>query len=180
LLRLIHKHPIIGLLLALSLEAWMALPGEAMIAVAASSLATRAARLGLGFAKLAVGGVTGMVCNDLILFGLSRAGRGVLAQWIGLHSMRLHLSAQMVLGAKFLPPLRSAAYVIYGLQGTSFHRFLLVSLASSLIWVAIYAAVGKVWQGKIDWLMRRGEHGGRWLTVAEIALSVALVAAVWI
>jgi len=177
-LRLIRQHPILGLVAALSLEAWLAIPGEAMIALAASTVVGEA----LGFFKMAFGGVLGMLANDLLLFGLSRVGRGVLVQWIGLHSLHhWHLTARMVAGAKFLPPLRSAAYIIYGLQGTPFSRFLWVSLLSSLIWVGLYALLGRRCRGWIGlWFDRAERRSGPWMTVGEVVLTVGVIAVVWL
>src|SRR6185312_8917188 len=176
LLRLIRKHPVAGLLLALSLEAWLAIPGEAMIAVAASTIVTRACSL----LRLAAGGVTGMLVNDLVLFGLSRVGRGVMAQWIHAHALHFHLSAQLVVGAKFLPPLRSAAYLVYGLQGAPFGRFLEVSLLSSVLWVAGYAILGRCFHGSIGRFMRGAEHHRGWMSLVELGLTVGMIAAVWL
>jgi len=176
LLRTIRKHPIAGLILALSLEAWLAIPGEAMIAVAASSLVSRAG----GALRLALGGMTGMLINDLALFGLSRIGRGVLVGWLGVHGWHWHLSAQVVMGAKFLPPLRSAAYLIYGLQGVPLLRFLEVSLLSSALWITIYAVLGKSFRHGIGSVMERLERRGRWTTGVEIGLTIAAIAVVWL
>lgn len=177
MLRTIRRHPIAGLILALSLEAWLAIPGEAMIAVAASTLATRAC----GVVRMALGGMTGMLVNDLVLFGLSRLGRGVLVGWLGVHGgLHWHLSAQEVMGAKFLPPLRSAACVIYGLQGVPLSHFLEVSLLSSALWITLYALLGKNFRHGIAWAMERLERRGRWTTFAEIALTLATIAAVWL
>ncbi|MGH9395021.1 MAG: DedA family protein [Terriglobales bacterium] len=176
MLRLIREHPIAGLVVALSLEAWLAVPGEAMIALAASAVAGEV----MGWVRVAVGGLAGMVANDLALFGLSRIGRGVLVQWIGLHALHFHLSADLVLGAKFIPPLRSAAYMIYGLQGAPLSRFLWVSLLSSAMWVAAYTLLGRRCHGPIARLMDRAERGGRWLSWAEVGLTLAAIAAVWL
>ncbi|MGH9474911.1 MAG: DedA family protein [Terriglobales bacterium] len=175
MLRFIRQHPILGLVAALSVEAWLGLPGEAMIALAASTLSQA-----YGLVRMALAGVAGMLINDLVLFALSRAGRDVLIHWIGLRPWHWHLSPEMMLGAKFLPPLRSAAYVIYGFQGTSLGRFIEVSLLSSLIWVGIYLLVGRGFRHKISRAMSWLEGGGRWMTVAEIALTLTVVAAVWI
>lgn len=177
MLRLIREHPVLGLVCALSLEAWIAVPGEAMIALAATTIAGEV----FGWLRLAISGIAGMLINDLALFGLSRVGRGVLAQWIGVHALHFRLSADMVLGAKFIPPLRSAAYMIYGLQGAPFSRFLVVSLASSAIWVCFYALAGRRFRGVIERLMNRAERfGGRWLTWTEVGLAVGAIAAIWL
>jgi len=176
-LRLIREHPVLGLVCALSLEAWIAVPGEAMIALAATAIAGEI----FGWLRLAVSGIAGMLVNDLALFGLSRVGRGVLAQWIGVHALHFRLSADMVLGAKFIPPLRSAAYMIYGLQGAPFSRFLVVSLVSSAIWVCVYALAGRRFRGVISRAMDGAERrGGRWLTVAEVGLTIGAIAAIWL
>jgi membrane protein DedA with SNARE-associated domain len=159
--------------MALSIEAWIAVPGEALIALAASSLVSRAVSL----ARMAVGGIAGMLVNDFVLFGLSRVGRGVVVHWIGLHKLHFHLSAEVMLGAKFLPPLRSAAYVIYGLQGTPFSRFLWVSVLSSLLWVSVYALVGQGLRGRIGGWMDRLERRGGWMPALEVGLTLAAVAA---
>lgn len=176
LLRLLRKHPVVGLLLALSLEAWLAVPGEALIAIAASSIVGKTA----SFLRMAGAGLGGMLINDLALFGLSRIGRGVLVHWIGMHHMHFHLSPPLVMGAKFLPPLRSAAYLIYGLQGVALSRFFWVSLLSSLIWVGLYALVGKGFHRGIQRSMERAERHGRWMSLVEVGLTVAVVAAIWL
>lgn len=176
MLQFIRRHPIAGLILALSLEAWLALPGEALIAVAASALVSRLQTLG----RLLVGGVAGMMVNDLALFGLSRVGRGLLGRWLGLHAWGPHLSARLVMGAKFLPPLRTTAYILYGLQGVPFARFLWVSLSSSLIWIAAYTMLGRRYHGRIERWMGRWERRGRWALVAEAGLTVAALVAVWL
>lgn len=176
MLRLVRQHPIAGLVLVLSLDAWLAIPSEAMIAIAASSIVGRAC----GFLRMAAGGLAGMLINDLALLGLSRVGRGVLVHWIGLHALHFHLSPSMVMGAKFVPPLRSAAYLIYGLQGVAVSRFIWVSLLSSAIWITAYAIAGRCFRGGIGQLMERGERHGRWMSWAEVGLTLALVAAVWI
>ncbi|HVA63235.1 MAG TPA: hypothetical protein VNF74_05890 [Terriglobales bacterium] len=179
MLRLIRNHPLAGLVLALSLEAWLAVPGEAMIALAASTLVNELVGV-YRLLRMAVGGVAGMLVNDLVLFGLSRIGRGMLTHWIGHHALHFHLSSGLVLGAKFLPPLRSAAYVVYGLQGAPLSRFLEVSLLSSLLWVVLYLALGFSFRGHIGRLMERAERRRGWLTAAELALTLAVVAAVWL
>lgn len=175
MLRFIRQHPVVGLILALSVEAWLALPGEAMIALAASTIGEA-----YGLVRMAIAGVVGMLVNDLILYLVSQAGRDVLVHWIGLHQLHFHLSPELVLGAKFLPPLRSAAYVIYGFQGTPIGRFIVVSLLSSLVWVGLYLLLGRGFREKISGAMHWLEGGGRWVTVAEVAFTLALVAAVWI
>jgi membrane protein DedA with SNARE-associated domain len=175
-LRFIRRHPFAGLLLALSIEAWIAVPGEALIALAASSLVSR----GLSLARMAAGGIAGMLINDFVLFGLSRAGRGVVVRWIGVHGLHFHLSAEIMLAAKFIPPLRSAAYVIYGLQGTPFSRFLWVSLVSSLLWVTVYALIGQSLKHRIGSWMNRLESRSRWITAAEIGLTLAAAAALFL
>ena len=124
--------------------------------------------------------MTGMLINDLALFGLSRVGRGVLVGWLGVHGWHWHLSAQVVMGAKFLPPLRSAAYIIYGLQGVPLSRFLEVSLLSSAVWIAVYALLGKNFRHGIGRVMERLERRGRWTTFAEISLTAVAIAAVWL
>ncbi len=146
-----------------------------MIALAAS---TASEIYGLG--RLMVCGVAGMLVNNLILFGLSRLGRGVLVEWMGVHGLHFHLTSQMVLGANFLPPLRSAAYVVYGLQGAPLERFLGVSLVSSLLWVGLYLLIGRNFHRRIAHVMNWFEGGGRWMTVAEVALTAGLIAAVWL
>lgn len=176
LLRLIRKHPVTGLILALGVEAWLAIPGEAMIAVAASALVARAGNM----LRMLACAVLGMLLNDLALFGLSRLGRGVLVDWIGVHSLHVHLSAEMVMGAKFVPPLRSAAYIIYGLQGVPLIRFLEVSILSSVVWISLYALLGQVFHGRIAGFMERVERGGHWTTVAEWALTAAVLAVIWL
>lgn len=161
-------------MLALSLETWLALPGEAMIALAASTLVGEA----YGVVRLAFSGVVGMLVNDLLLFGLSRVGRGVLMHWLGWHTVRLHLSSTLMLGAKFLPPLRSAAYVAYGLQGTPFARFLEVSLLSSLLWVGLYLALGRTFRAPLARLFGHTDRRAGWITAAEWGLTLGLLALV--
>jgi membrane protein DedA with SNARE-associated domain len=130
---------------------------------------------------MALGGLTGMLINDLVLFGISRIGRDVVVNWIGAHSLlHWHLSAEAVMGAKFLPPLRSAAYLIYGLQGVPLTRFLEVSLLSSTVWIIIYALLGHNFKHGIGWFMEKLEVRGRWTTAAEIALTVGVIALVWL
>lgn len=176
MLRLIRKHPVAGLLLGLSLEAWLAVPGEALIAIAAGAVVGRAR----GWLRMMASGLGGMLLNDLALYGLSRIGRGVLVHWIGLHRPHVHLSAVLVVGAKFLPPLRSAAYLVYGLQGVSLEHFLLVSCFSSLAWIGLYTLLGRrFWRGILGGLDRAERHG-RWLSLAEVALTLAVVAVIWL
>ncbi|MGH9412903.1 MAG: DedA family protein [Terriglobales bacterium] len=175
MLRFIRQHPIIGLIIALSVEAWLALPGEAMIALAASALDETYSLL-----RMAIAGVAGMLVNTLVLYGISRAGRGVLVQWFGFHHLHFHLSPGMVLGANFLPPLRSLAYVLYGFQGTPLGRFVAVSVISSIAWVGLYLLLGRGFHKKIDAAMHWLDGGGRWVTVAEVAITLVLVAVVWI
>ena len=160
--------------MALSIEAWIAVPGEALIALAASSLVTRTVSL----VRMAAGGIAGMLVNDFVLFGLSRVGRGVIVHWIGVHRLHFHLSAEIMLGAKFLPPLRSAAYVIYGLQGTPFSRFLWVSLLSSLLWVGVYTILGQSLKDRIVGWMDHAERRRGWMTAAEVGLTLAVVLAI--
>ncbi|MGH9466801.1 MAG: DedA family protein [Terriglobales bacterium] len=157
------------------MEAWLALPGEAMIALAASTMGEA-----YGLVRMAVAGVAGMLVNDFILFLLSRAGRDVLVHWIGLHHLHFHLSSGAVLGAQFFPPLRSAAYVIYGLQGASLQHFLTVAAISSFCWVGLYLLVGHGFRRKIARMMHWLEARGKWATAAEVVLTLALVAAIWI
>lgn len=146
-----------------------------MIALAASTASEVC-----GFGRLVVCGVAGMVVNDLVLFGLSRLGRGVLVDWIGIHRLHFHLTSPMVLGANFLPPLRSAAYVMYGLQGATLERFLRVSLLSSLLWVGLYVLIGHNFRHRISSVMDRLDRGGHWMTAVEVLLAVGVIATIWL
>ena len=175
MLRFIRQNPLFGLLFALSMEAWLGTPGEAMIAVAASTAAQV-----YGLVRIAIGGIVGMLLNDLILFSLSQAGRDVLTHWLGGHGFHFHLSSEMVLGAKFFPPLRSAAYVIYGMQGATLWHFIAISLLSSLAWVGLYMVLGRGFRGSIGRFMHWAEGGGRWLTCAEFALTLGVIALAWL
>jgi membrane protein DedA with SNARE-associated domain len=171
LLKLIRKHPYYGLVAGLMIEAWIAIPGEALIAIAAAR-ALRRAWAGL---QLAGAAVAGMLVNDLALYGVSRLARGMahrLAHHPGVH---WKLNGFEVLGAKFLPPLRSAAFVIYGFQGTALGHFLVVSVLTSLAWVGVYMLLGRLFHGHILQALHLVDSRGRLAAVVEFALTVLTV-----
>lgn len=169
-LRMIQKWPMLGLLFALSIEAWIPVPGEALIAAAAS----RALRSAAGMLRVSAVALAGMMVNDLVLYGISRMARGVALHFIHHHLLHLHLNTMEMLVAKFLPPVRSTAFVLYGFQGIGLQQFLLTSLLTSLVWIGIYALVGTHFRATISRLFHVVEGSrGRWITIAEIALTVA-------
>lgn len=172
-LRMIQRWPIVGLLFALSIEAWIPVPGEALIAAAAS----RALRSLTGLLRVAMIALAGMMVNDLVLYAISRLARGLALRFIHHNLLRVHLNATEMLVAKFLPPVRSTAFVLYGFQGTGLHQFLLTSMLTSMIWIGIYALVGNQFRASISRLFQVVEgNRGRWITAAEIVLTVASLA----
>jgi len=163
----------LGLLFALSIEAWIPVPGEALIAAAAS----RALRSAFGLLRVATVALAGMMINDFVLYGISRMARGLALQFLHHDLLRVHLNSMELLVAKFLPPVRSTAFLLYGFQGTPVHQFLLTSLLTSLVWICIYVLVGNRFRSSISRLFHVVEgRRGRWITVAEIVLTVASVA----
>lgn len=175
-LRMIQKWPILGLLFALSMEAWIPVPGEALIAAAAS----RALRSMAGLARVAIVALAGMMANDLVLYGISRMARGVALHFIHHNLLRVHLNVTEMLVAKFLPPVRSTAFVLYGFQGTDLRHFLITSLLTSVVWIGIYALVGTRFRSTISRLFHVVEGTrGRWITAVEIVLTVASIALIF-
>lgn len=170
--RLIQKWPLLGLLFALSIEAWIPTPGEALIAAAAS----RALRKLMSMARVMVTALAGMLINDLVLYTISRMARGLAMHFIHHHLLRLHLTTAELLVAKFLPPVRSTAFVLYGFQGVPLERFILTSLFTSLVWVVAYALLGTHFRARISRLFRVLEgKRGHWFAAAEIVLTVVTV-----
>lgn len=170
-LRLIRKHPIIGLLVGLTVEAWIAVPGEALIATAAARTLLAARTLW----RLTVAGISGMLVNDLALFGLSRVANDAARHWLArahIHA-RLHLSGVELLAAKFIPPLRTPAFMVYGFQGTHLADFLLVSAATSLCWVYAYALLGHLCRDRILGFLHIFDSRGRLTWAVEAGLTVA-------
>jgi membrane protein DedA with SNARE-associated domain len=169
--RLLRKRPLVGLILGLSVEAWIPIPGELLIASAAAQ-----AMSGLrSLARLVGAGLTGMVINDLSLYTLSAFAHDFSRGWISrahLHLHHVHINWLELLAAKFLPPVRSATLVVYGFQGTHIGRFLAFSVLTSLCWVGAYAVLGRLFKGKIVSGLKRLDSGGRLLTVLEVAVTV--------
>lgn len=172
-LRLLRKNALVALICGLAVEAWIALPGEALIATAAAQWLSRSANDLWAWLELAAAAVGGMLVNDLALYSLSRVARGVASQFIHLPHAHFHLSGLDLVAAKFIPPLRSAAFVLYGFQGAHLQHLLVVSLGSSLLWVCGYALLGRTYQGRILGLLHRLEQRNRWVTAAEIAMTIA-------
>lgn len=171
-LRMIQKWPILGLLFALSIEAWIPVPGEALIAAAAS----RALRSLAGLLRVALISLAGMLLNDLALYGISRMARGLALHFIHHNLLRVHLNVTEMLVAKFLPPVRSTAFVVYGFQGTDLRQFILTSLLTSVVWIGIYALVGNQFRSSISRLFHVVEgKRGHWITAVEIVLTVASI-----
>lgn len=175
-LRIIQRWPILGLLFALSIEAWIPVPGEALIAAAAS----RALRNAAGLLRVALIALAGMMANDLVLYGISRMARGLALHFIHHNLLRVHLNVTEMLVAKFLPPVRSTAFVLYGFQGTGLHQFVLTSLLTSVVWIGLYALLGNQFRASFSRLfhMVEGRHG-RWITAVEIVLTVASIALIF-
>lgn len=170
-IRLLRKNAIVALVCGLAIEAWIAIPGEALIAAAAARWLSQAANEFQAWLEVAVAAMAGMLVNDLALFSLSRVARGVATQFVHLPHTHWHLSGLELIAAKFIPPLRSAAFVLYGFQGGHFSHFLVASLLSSLLWVVGYALLGRRFRGGILRLLQRIETRNRWATTAEIVLS---------
>jgi membrane protein DedA with SNARE-associated domain len=160
-----------GLIAGLMVEAWIAIPGEALIAVAAARVVRRA----WAVLQVAGAGVAGMLVNDVALFAVSRVARGFAHRVAHAPGWHLHLNALEVLAAKFFPPLRSAAFVLYGIQGTQFSHFLWVSLLTSAAWIAVYILLGHVFRGRILQGLHLLDSRGKLATFAEFALTVATV-----
>lgn len=175
-LRLLRKNALIGLICGLAIEAWIALPGEVLIATAAAQWLSRGASELWSWLEVGAAAVAGMLINDLALYSLSRVARGVALQFIHLPHPHFHLSGLDLMVAKFIPPLRSAAFVLYGFQGGHLEHLLYVSLISSVFWVGGYALLGKKFRGRILRLLARLESRNRWTTAAEIALTLASLA----
>jgi membrane protein DedA with SNARE-associated domain len=169
LLKLIRKHPFYGLIAGLMIEAWIAVPGEALIAIATAKLVRRS------FALLQVvgAGVAGMLVNDVALYGISRLANGMARRLMHHAGIHLRLNGFEVLLAKFVPPLRSAAFVVYGFQGTAFGHFLWVSVLTSLAWVGAYMLLGRLFRTRILDTLHLLDSRGRWSAVVEVALTVA-------
>lgn len=174
-LRLLRKNALIALVCGLAIEAWIAIPGEAIIAASASRWITQAGNDVLGWVELAAAAIGGMLVNDLALFSLSKVARVVAAQFVHLPHAHFHLTGLELLAAKFIPPLRSAAFVLYGFQGAHLSRCLTFSLAGSLVWVLGYALLGHRFRGHISRFIQRLERRGRWVAAAEVVLTVASV-----
>lgn len=172
-LRIIQRWPILGLLFALSIEAWIPVPGEALIAAAAS----RALRSVAGLLRVSAIALAGMLANDLVLYGISRMARGLALRFVHHSLLRVHLNVTEMLVAKFLPPVRSTAFVLYGFQGIDLRQFILTSLLTSMVWIGIYALLGNQFRTSISRLFHVVEGTrGRWITAIEIVLTVASIA----
>lgn len=171
--RLLRKNALLALLCGLLIEAWIAIPGEALIAASAARLFERSASQIWNWLEITAVAIGAMLINDLALFSLSRAARDIATQFIHLPRAHFHLSGVEVMLAKFVPPLRSAAMVFYGFEGTRFGHFFFVSLVGSVIWVLAWALLGKTFRQPILKFLNRLDGGKRWVTVLEIVLTFA-------
>ena len=157
------------------MEAWIAIPGEALIAATAARVFERTANQVWSWIEVSVVAIGAMLINDLTLFSLSRVARDVAARFIHLPRARFHLSGVDVMLAKFVPPLRSAAFVLYGFEGTRLGHFFYVSILSSVIWVLGWVLLGKAFRQPISRFLRKLDGGNRWIGVLEIALTLASI-----
>ncbi len=157
------------------MEAWIAVPGEALIAATAARVFERTASQVWSWIEVSVVAIGAMLINDLTLFSLSRVARDVAAQFIHLPRARFHLSGVDVMLAKFVPPLRSAAFVLYGFEGTRLGHFFYVSVLSSVIWVLGWVLLGKTFRRPISRFLRKLDGGNRWIGALEIVLTVASI-----
>lgn len=157
------------------IEAWIAIPGEALIAASAARIFDRTASQVWSWLEVSAVAIGAMLINDLTLFSLSRVARDIATQFIHLPRAHFHLSGVEVMVAKFVPPLRSAAFVLYGFEGTRLGHFFFVSLISSLIWVLAWALLGRTFRQPILKFLHRLDGGNRWVTVLEILLTFASV-----
>ncbi len=157
------------------MEAWIAIPGEALIAATAARVFERTASQVWSWIEVSVVAIGAMLINDLTLFSLSRVARDVAAQFIHLPRAHFHLSGVDVMLAKFVPPLRSAAFVLYGFEGTRLWHFFYVSILSSVIWVLGWVLLGKAFRQPISRFLRKLDGGNRWIGALEIVLTLASI-----
>jgi len=171
-LRLIQKYALLGMALGLLVEAWIVIPGEALIAAATARLPnhfwTRT--------RIAAVGLAAMMGNDLGLYWFSHAARRLVPRMIAGHRLHLHLNFAWLLVSKFVPPLRSPAVVVLSLQ-SDWTRFLWYSAVTNLIWIACYAFLGTVLRHRILRLMRilQAQKRGAALAITEAVLTLATV-----
>ncbi|MGH9534808.1 MAG: DedA family protein [Terriglobales bacterium] len=177
--RLFRKNAILALLCGLAVEAWIAIPGEALIAATAARVFERTSNQLWSWLEVSVVAVGAMLVNDLALFSLSRVARDVVARFIHLPRAHFHLSGMYVILAKFVPPLRSAAFVLYGFEGTRLGHFFYISAISSVIWVLAWALLGKTFRQPIVKFLHKLDGGNRWVTALEVVLTVASVALIF-
>ena len=114
--------------------------------------------------------------NGNALVGLDAAGQVVLIRQYR-HPVRAWL---VELPAGLLdvpgePPLRSAAFVLYGFEGTRLGHFFYVSVLSSVIWVLGWVLLGKTFRRPISRFLRKLDGGNRWIGALEIVLTVASI-----
>lgn len=174
-IRLLKKNALLALLCGLIIEAWIAIPGEALIAASAARLFDRTAHQFWSWLEVGAVAIGAMLINDLTLFSLSRVARDVATQFIHLPRAHFHLSGMEVMVAKFVPPLRSAAFVLYGFEGTRLGHFFFVSIVSSVIWVLAWALLGRTFREPIVRFLERLDGGNRWITALEIVATFASI-----
>jgi len=158
--------------MGLLVEAWIVIPGEALIAAAT-------ARLPHSFwtrTRVALVGLAAMMGNDVFLYWLSHAARHLVPRMIAGHRLHVHLTFGWLLATKFVPLFRSPAVVVLSLQ-SSWLRFLWLSAVTNLIWIAFYAFLGTVLRHRILQLMRiiQAQKRGTALAITEAVLTLATV-----
>ncbi len=157
------------------MEAWIAIPGEALIAATAARVFERTASQVWSWIEVSVVAIGAMLINDLTLFSLSRVARDVAARFIHVPRAHFHLSGVDVMLAKFVPPLRSAAFVLYGFEGTRLGHFFYVSILSSVIWVLGWVLLGKAFRQPISRFLRKLDGGNRWIGALETVLTLVSI-----
>lgn len=171
-LRLVLKYPVLGLFFALAVEAWIAVPGEVLVAIAT----TRRTRTRDSVLILLMAGIGGMVLNDLVLYLLSQAVQDVAIHLVGRRPALIHLDGWMVTGVTFLPSVRSTAFVVYGLQGVGLTHFLQIALLSSGLWVLAYIVLGSAIRIRLIRMLLRYNRHRRLFAIAEVVLTIAGIA----
>lgn len=171
-LRLVLKYPVLGLFFALAVEAWIAVPGELLVAIAT----TRRTRTRDSWLILLMAGIGGMVLNDLVLYLLSQAVQDAAIHLVGRRPALIHLDGWMVTGVTFLPSVRSTAFVVYGLQGVGLTHFLQIALLSSGLWVLAYIVLGSAIRIRLIRMLLRYNRHRRLFAIAEVVLTIAGIA----
>ena len=170
----------VAILLETSVLVGLVVPGDTIVIVAGTAVASWPEGIALG-----VGVVAGSIVGESIGFALgrvlgpriraSRVGRRIgEANWVRAERYVERRGGPAIFLSRFLPVLHSLVPLTVGVNGFAYRRFLAWTLPACIIWAGSYVTVAAVAAGTFRELSDTIHYAG-YLFVAVIAVFLVLV-----